>query len=107
MSRNDTPTKRFTKNEIAQLEGDPTKQIPEREGDRSASTQIDALLKVTDVQVQNLEAAGTLSPQELRKLGYLADILATLVRAQRDANKTENEGFDATAEAKRRMEKKE
>jgi len=101
----------LSKEQIKQLDGDPTKPLQQDASEtRSAAAQIDALLSLTDKRVRNIEASCSSMPpskDELREMRSLAELLATLVRAQRDIARADEDSFDPEKEARKRMEKDE
>jgi hypothetical protein len=51
-------------------------------GNRDSNAQIEALLKITDMQVANLEAAGLLSDKQVILMQRLVDTVVSLHKAQ-------------------------
>jgi hypothetical protein len=76
------PVRYLSKQEIATLNGEPTLVISRTPKNRTAAEQIQALLKLTDNQLSNLENAGLLSNQEMRQLSFLVDTVVALHKAQ-------------------------
>lgn len=63
---------------------------PELPTTRSAAEQVEALLRLTDRQVANIERAAVLTGAELAQLSQLAGILACLVNAQKTASRQDD-----------------